>query len=173
MSDDFLAWIPNNIKSSRITVPPEDTPMNGTFAANNITLQSIFQRIAIIALLKTVCNEKEDHDQEHQYLAMATPSTIVKLKTRSRFIIGIIKYMWYSSNIDNSRDNFGDNCNNRCVKNRTTNKQKNNKKNKKQASSDHDNTNSYKCMKTILSYNYRYHSHRKIKFYKIVQTLPI
>ena len=46
MSDDFVTWIPNNIKSSIITVPPEDTPMSGTFVANNTALKSVFQRIS-------------------------------------------------------------------------------------------------------------------------------
>ena len=46
MSDDFVTWIPNNIKSSIITVPPEDTPMSGTFVANNTALKAVFQRIS-------------------------------------------------------------------------------------------------------------------------------
>ena len=39
MSDDFVALIPNNIKSSIITIPPEDTPLSGTFVANNTALK--------------------------------------------------------------------------------------------------------------------------------------
>ena len=46
LKDDFVAWIPNNIKSSVITVPPEDAPMSGTFVANTTSLRGIFQRIA-------------------------------------------------------------------------------------------------------------------------------
>ena len=38
MNGEFVTWIPNNIKSSIITVSPEDTPMNGTFVA----LKSVF-----------------------------------------------------------------------------------------------------------------------------------
>merc|ERR1719220_3135069 len=37
MADDFVSWIPNNIKSSIISVPPEGTPMSGTFVANTRT----------------------------------------------------------------------------------------------------------------------------------------
>ena len=46
MSDDFVTWIPIIIKSSIITVPPKDTPMSGTFVANNTALKSVFQRIS-------------------------------------------------------------------------------------------------------------------------------
>ena len=46
MSDDFVTWIPNNIKSAIVTVPPEDTPMSGTFVANNTALKSVFTRIS-------------------------------------------------------------------------------------------------------------------------------
>merc|ERR1711979_126716 len=34
MADDFVSWIPNNIKSAIITVPPEGSAMSGTFVAN-------------------------------------------------------------------------------------------------------------------------------------------
>jgi tubulin beta len=46
MADDFVTWIPNNIKSSIITVPPEDTPMSGTFCANTTAIKGVFQRIS-------------------------------------------------------------------------------------------------------------------------------
>ena len=46
MSDDFVAWIPNNIKSSIISIPPEDTPMSGTFVANTTAIKGVFQRIS-------------------------------------------------------------------------------------------------------------------------------
>ena len=46
MSDDFVTWIPNNIKSRIITMPPEDTPMSSTFVATNAALKSVFQRIS-------------------------------------------------------------------------------------------------------------------------------
>ena len=45
MGNDFVTWIPYNIKSSIVTVPPQDTPMSGTFVANNTALESVFQRI--------------------------------------------------------------------------------------------------------------------------------
>ena len=44
-SDDFVSWIPNNIKSTIITVPPHDCDMSGTFVANNTALKTVFQRI--------------------------------------------------------------------------------------------------------------------------------
>merc|ERR1712201_63465 len=46
MQDDFVAWIPNNIKSSIITVPPEGTAMSGTFVANTTAIKGVFQRIS-------------------------------------------------------------------------------------------------------------------------------
>jgi tubulin beta len=46
MAEDFVTWIPNNIKSAIITVPPEDSPMSGTFVANTTALKGIFQRIS-------------------------------------------------------------------------------------------------------------------------------
>jgi len=46
MADDFVNWIPNNIKSSIISVPPEDTTMSGTFVANTTAIKGVFQRIS-------------------------------------------------------------------------------------------------------------------------------
>merc|ERR1711902_463419 len=46
MQDDFVAWIPNNIKSSIITVPPNGTAMSGTFVANTTAIKGVFQRIS-------------------------------------------------------------------------------------------------------------------------------
>merc|ERR1712157_656362 len=46
MQDDFVSWIPNNIKSSIITVPPEGTAMSGTFVANTTAIKGVFQRIS-------------------------------------------------------------------------------------------------------------------------------
>ena len=46
MSDNFVTYIPNNIKLSIITVPPQDTPLSCTFVANNTALKSIFPRIS-------------------------------------------------------------------------------------------------------------------------------
>merc|ERR1712115_528649 len=46
MQDDFVQWIPNNIKSSIINVPPEGTEMSGTFVANTTAIKGAFQRIS-------------------------------------------------------------------------------------------------------------------------------
>jgi len=46
MAEDFVNWIPNNIKSSIITVPPEDTLLSGTFVANTTAIKGVFQRIS-------------------------------------------------------------------------------------------------------------------------------
>jgi tubulin beta len=46
LADDFVTWIPNNIKSSIVNIPPEEIPMSGTFVANTTALKGIFQRIA-------------------------------------------------------------------------------------------------------------------------------
>jgi tubulin beta len=46
MSDDFVSWIPNNIKSSIINIPPEDSPLSGTFVANTTAIKGVFQRIS-------------------------------------------------------------------------------------------------------------------------------
>jgi len=41
-----MAWIPNNIKSSIIGVPPQGTEMSGTFVANTTAIKGVFQRIS-------------------------------------------------------------------------------------------------------------------------------
>jgi tubulin beta len=46
MADDFVTWIPNNIKSAIITVPPEGTEMSATFVANTTAIKGVFQRIS-------------------------------------------------------------------------------------------------------------------------------
>merc|ERR1712154_596028 len=46
MQDDFVQWIPNNIKSSIITVPPNGCAMSGTFVANTTAIKGVFQRIS-------------------------------------------------------------------------------------------------------------------------------
>jgi len=46
MSDDFVTWIPNNIKSSIINVPPQESAMSGTFVANTTAIKSVFTRIS-------------------------------------------------------------------------------------------------------------------------------
>merc|ERR1712228_81627 len=45
-SDDFVEWIPNNIKSAIVNVPPTDQDMCTTFVANSTALKGIFQRLA-------------------------------------------------------------------------------------------------------------------------------
>eukprot|EP01083_Nonionella_stella_P015308 42820_1 len=47
MNDDFVTWIPNNIKTSIIVVPPVDTPISGTFVANTTAIKGVFQRISV------------------------------------------------------------------------------------------------------------------------------
>merc|ERR1711983_110700 len=46
MQDDFVQWIPNNIKTSIIDVPPEGTSKSGTFVANTTAIKGVFQRIS-------------------------------------------------------------------------------------------------------------------------------
>ena len=46
MQDDLEQWIPNNIKSSIINVPPEGTPKSGIFVANTTAIKGVFQRIS-------------------------------------------------------------------------------------------------------------------------------
>jgi len=44
--DDFVEWIPNNIKSSVISRAPKTSTMSCTFVANTTALKGIFQRLA-------------------------------------------------------------------------------------------------------------------------------
>merc|ERR1712241_163804 len=46
MADDFVTWIPNNMRSSVITVPPEGSEISGTFVANTTAIKGVFQRIS-------------------------------------------------------------------------------------------------------------------------------
>ncbi len=46
MRDEFVSWIPNNIKTSIINVPSNDHPISGTFVANTTALKGVFQRIS-------------------------------------------------------------------------------------------------------------------------------
>ena len=46
MADDFVTWIPNNIKTAIINVPPEGCGMSGTFTANTTAIKGVFQRIS-------------------------------------------------------------------------------------------------------------------------------
>merc|ERR1711937_298503 len=45
-ADDFVEWIPNNIKSSIVVIPPQTSTMSATFIANTTALKGIFQRLA-------------------------------------------------------------------------------------------------------------------------------
>jgi len=45
-ADDFVEWIPNNLKSGIITTPPKTSSMSVTFVANTTALKGIFQRLA-------------------------------------------------------------------------------------------------------------------------------
>merc|ERR1719193_208954 len=46
-SDDFVEWIPNNMKTSVVEVPPKDAELSCTFVANTTAMKEIFQRLAI------------------------------------------------------------------------------------------------------------------------------
>jgi tubulin beta len=46
LEEDFVKWIPNNIKSSIINVAPNESLISGTFVANTTSMKSVFQRIA-------------------------------------------------------------------------------------------------------------------------------
>jgi tubulin beta len=45
-SDDFVEWIPNNMKTSVVEVSPKDAQQSCTFIANTTALKGIFQRLA-------------------------------------------------------------------------------------------------------------------------------
>jgi len=45
-SEDFVEWIPNNMKTSVVVVPPKDVKQSCTFVANTTALKGIFQRLA-------------------------------------------------------------------------------------------------------------------------------
>merc|ERR1712141_806514 len=45
-ADDFVEWIPNNIRSSIVETPPVTSTMSATFIANTTALKGIFQRLA-------------------------------------------------------------------------------------------------------------------------------
>jgi tubulin beta len=45
-NEDFVEWIPNNIKTSIVVTPPKDVSMSSTFVANTTALKGIFQRLA-------------------------------------------------------------------------------------------------------------------------------
>ena len=43
--DDFVKWIPDNIKCTLVGVGPTDTSMSGTMIANTTAIKRVFQRI--------------------------------------------------------------------------------------------------------------------------------
>jgi len=45
-SDDFVEWIPNNIKSSIVNVAPKDSNLSATFISNTTALKGLFQRLS-------------------------------------------------------------------------------------------------------------------------------
>jgi len=45
-ADDFVEWIPNNLKSGIITTSPKTSNISSTFVANTTALKGIFQRLA-------------------------------------------------------------------------------------------------------------------------------
>jgi tubulin beta len=45
-ADDFVEWIPNNLKSGIVEMPPKTSTMSVTFVANTTALKGIFQRLA-------------------------------------------------------------------------------------------------------------------------------
>jgi len=45
-ADDFVDWIPNNLKTSIVNVAPMTSAMSATFVANTTALKGIFQRLA-------------------------------------------------------------------------------------------------------------------------------
>merc|ERR1719182_755572 len=44
-AEDFVEWIPNNIKSAVIDVPPVDANISATFVPNTTALKAMFQRL--------------------------------------------------------------------------------------------------------------------------------
>merc|ERR1712223_649103 len=45
-ADDFVEWIPNNLKSGVVTWAPKSSTLSATFVANTTALKGIFQRLA-------------------------------------------------------------------------------------------------------------------------------
>jgi len=45
-AEDFVEWIPNNMKTSVVEVPPVDTKFSCSFIANTTAIKAIFQRLA-------------------------------------------------------------------------------------------------------------------------------
>jgi len=45
-SEDFVGWIPHNIKTSVCSVPQKNLPLSATFVANSTAIQAMFKRIS-------------------------------------------------------------------------------------------------------------------------------
>merc|ERR1711959_624392 len=45
-SEDFVEWIPNNIKSSVVLYPGKEYALSATFVANTTALKNMFQRLS-------------------------------------------------------------------------------------------------------------------------------
>merc|ERR1712174_7331 len=45
-TEDFVEWIPNNVKTSIVVTPPKPSQVSATFVANSTALKGIFQRLA-------------------------------------------------------------------------------------------------------------------------------
>jgi len=45
-SDEFVDWIPSNVKTGVVTIPPVTSATSATFIANSTALKGIFQRLA-------------------------------------------------------------------------------------------------------------------------------
>eukprot|EP01083_Nonionella_stella_P165119 548546_1 len=46
MADDFVTWIPNNIKGCVCVIPPTDTSMSASMIASTTAIKGVFQRIS-------------------------------------------------------------------------------------------------------------------------------
>ncbi|ETO33694.1 beta-tubulin [Reticulomyxa filosa] len=46
MAEDFVNWIPDNIKMAIVSVPAKNTYLSGTFIANTTSIKAVFQRIS-------------------------------------------------------------------------------------------------------------------------------
>jgi len=45
-AEEFVEWIPNNLKTGIVTTPPKNSALSTTFVANTTALKGIFQRLA-------------------------------------------------------------------------------------------------------------------------------
>ena len=46
MSNYFVEWIPNNVKTAVCNIPPKDMKMATTFMGNSTAIQDIFKRVS-------------------------------------------------------------------------------------------------------------------------------